>query len=1163
MNSTGERDRRPTPALVWVWLHDGRTLNTAPVSFQAAGLDRPSFHFRRLSSFGLRRRPISSWHKHGYVCFLLPSLDLTICQDVERNPGPLTHHSTGRANPPPSAISLADKPSSQAQIATKFYSRTDLLRLRSSGPSYLYQSSLCLLQALGIFKYRGCRAGKADKARKHAVHNILPISSSRRDCRSLNIQLVTSNGVNPSVLKPLRSLLSSSLSSNNLRFAICNARSIRNKVETIIDHAVGNDIGICIFTETWLNDLDSVCIADLSRHGYLFKSFPRQSNRSGGGTGILFRDSFDATLLDGKEHNSFEFSEWILKTTNRSIRIVAVYRPPNSSASVFLDEFSSYLENIVMCPEPLIIAGDFNFHMDLVHSNCAIRFKELLETFSLSQHVTMSTHISGHILDLIITRSTSDLILGPINVTLPISDHFFVECFIRFPSSSISTKSVSYRRLKNIDIDAFKSDITSSVLCSDTHWSNLGDLSKQYSSTLTEILDKHAPIKTKTLVTRAKIPWFNADVLQFKRIRRKAERKALKSGLSSDWLAYRKICNRYSALLKSTRASYYSDLIGQCAGDSGKLFKLVSFLCKGPNVNDLPPHDDPVLLANKFGEFFVKKIELIKDSISDIEVNPPYSDTAAPAVELDSFSPLSVEDVCNIISTSSNASCSLDPIPTWLVKSCLDVLAPSITRMVNLSIRHAYVPDDWKTAIVKPLLKKPGLELTYKNFRPVSNLTFISKIVEKAVLSQLFKHCEYNAPLPKLQSGFRRFHSTETALLKVQSDILMSMDHQEITLLVLLDLSAAFDTIDHQILLNVLESDFGIIGSAHKWFASYLSGRKQRVLINDRTSDDFHLNCGVPQGSCMGPILFILYISRLYHVIANHLPSAHGYADDTQLYLSFRPNDISSQDHAIAALEACISDVRSWLIYNRLLINDSKTEFLVVGSRHQLSKIAIDSITVGNSTIQPLNSVRNLGSWFDSNMSMSIHIGKICSKAFHGLYKIRQIRKFLSPESTKTLVHAFVTSHLDYCNSLLFGVPKYQTERLQKVLNAAARLIFRIPKFHHISSALYNLHWLPVAYRVHFKLLLLIYKALNNQGPLYIKEYLQPHSVKGHQLRSCDQGLLKVPRTNFKTFGDRAFARSGPFLWNELPLEIRNSPSVTIFKSKLKTHLFKLAYSLF
>ena len=169
-------------------------------------------------------------------------------------------------------------------------------------------------------------------------------------------------------------------------------------------------------------------------------------------------------------------------------------------------------------------------------------------------------------------------------------------------------------------------------------------------------------------------------------------------------------------------------------------------------------------------------------------------------------------------------------------------------------------------------------------------------------------------------------------------------------------------------------------------------------------------------------------------MISNHLSSAHGYADDRQLYLSFRPNDRSSQNHAIASVEACISDVRAWLIHNRLLINDSKTEFLVVGSRHQLSKIAIDSIAVGDSTIHPVNSVRNLGSWFDSNMSMSVHIGKICSKAFYGLCKIRQLRKFLNPASTKTLVHAFVTSHLDYCNSLLFGVPKYQIDRLQKVL---------------------------------------------------------------------------------------------------------------------------------
>ena len=147
------------------------------------------------------------------------------------------------------------------------------------------------------------------------------------------------------------------------------------------------------------------------------------------------------------------------------------------------------------------------------------------------------------------------------------------------------------------------------------------------------------------------------------------------------------------------------------------------------------------------------------------------------------------------------------------------------------------------------------------------------------------------------------------------------------------------------------------------------------------------------------------------------------------------------------------------------------------------------------------------------------------------MYKIRQIRKFLNPESTKTLVHSFVTSHLDYCNSLLFGVPKYQIDRLQKELNAAARLIFRIPKFDpHNFARLIPSSRLPVAYRVHFKLLLLVYKSLNNQVPQYIQEYLQPYSVTGHHLRSCDQGLLKIPRTNFKTFGDRAFARSVPLI---------------------------------
>ena len=194
----------------------------------------------------------------------------------------------------------------------------------------------------------------------------------------------------------------------------------------------------------------------------------------------------------------------------------------------------------------------------------------------------------------------------------------------------------------------------------------------------------------------------------------------------------------------------------------------------------------------------------------------------------------------------------------------------------------------------------------------------------------------------------------------------------------LLDLSAVFDTIEHSILLNCLERDFGVSGTALEWFDSFLSDRKQRVLISGKASDDFNLNCGVPRGSCMGPVLFTRYVSRLFYTISHHLPSAHGYADDTQLYFSFRPMSLESQVEAIKVLESCIADVRSWFITNRLMINDTKTEFLTIGSRHQLAETAIDSIVVGESSIKPSESVQNPGSWFDAQMRMGVHIGKTC-----------------------------------------------------------------------------------------------------------------------------------------------------------------------------------------
>ena len=216
------------------------------------------------------------------------------------------------------------------------------------------------------------------------------------------------------------------------------------------------------------------------------------------------------------------------------------------------------------------------------------------------------------------------------------------------------------------------------------------------------------------------------------------------------------------------------------------------------------------------------------------------------------------------------------------------------------------------------------------------------------------------------------------------------------------------------------------------------------------------------------------------------------------------------------------------------------------------------SIKVGDSQIKPSEAVRNLSSWFDSHMNMNVQVGKMCSKAFYGLYNIRQIREFLSPESTKILVHAFVTCHLDYCNSLLHGISQCQINRLQKVLNSAARIITLTPIFHYITPVLLQLHWLPINFRIQFKIALFVHKSLNGTAPAYLKDLLRPQSQPKYHLRSRDQHLLAVPRIFRKTLGDRACSTE---TLEHHPAEIRESANIDIFKRKLKTHFFKLALS--
>ena len=461
-----------------------------------------------------------------------------------------------------------------------------------------------------------------------------------------------------------------------------------------------------------------------------------------------------------KFFESFELMDLTVNSSSRcaSVRLVVIYRPQMTAdkcptAPRFFNEFSSLLEELAIYPGHIMVCGDFNIHVDDVANSNTALLNDVVISYNLNQHVRSPTHEAGHTLDLILTRFSDDFVLDDsitISNILP-SDHALVECILNISKPPPNKIVIKTRKFREIDIDAFRCDITKSALFLAPS-SELVTVVEQYENILSDLLNRHAPEITRTITARPHAPWYCDSLREAKRDLRRWERLRNSTNLEVYKQVFRDQRARYRALLNKARCEYHINSFEDC--NTRQLFQKFNKLSSSSTAKVLPSKNtaSDAQLANQFVEFFSKKVKNIRNELSSHLIGPTSSVpgpsstiNAADRPTFAEFSPVTKVAVKRLVVNSPSSSCDQDPIPTWLVKKCVNELAPVLTRIINLSLMNGRFPDSFKHAQVDPLIKKSGLDPeVLTNYRPIAKLKFLGKLVERASVKQTHAYLDLN-----------------------------------------------------------------------------------------------------------------------------------------------------------------------------------------------------------------------------------------------------------------------------------------------------------------------------------------------------------------------------------------------------------------------------------
>ena len=861
--------------------------------------------------------------------------------------------------------------------------------------------------------------------------------------------------------------------------------------------------------------------------------------------------------------------------------------------SDFISEFNSLLSGLNRSLTPYIICGDFNIRWNIADDSKTIAFKDLLDEYgTVSCTPESKTHTLGNTIDFILVdpslHSSNGISEARVDVHETLSDHFPVHfsCLLTKAPPEKPQKIKYVRKLKNIHEEFFNMDIISSLSKNFPLSGSFEEQVNAFDACLSEVLETHAPLVACKTNHDPRPGWMDHEYSLERATRRSLENQSHKTGDPEDRALFVEQRSYCSLLADHKRTKFYQKHITDNRGNQRVLFQVFNdLLDSDSNSHTMPDTLDGVALANKFNESFINKIDKIHSNIEDnalIDIktkndkyvaNSPIVDitdkannknlpinnnnnnednTPDPPIPgiksmLFEFEPTTVDEIRLVVKESGIKTSPSDPLPSTVMKISFEAALSCLTIVVNSSLKHGTI-EGVKEAIVRPLLKKAGLDYNdFLCFRPISNIPFVSKVIEKIVQRRTNTHLDLNNLNCDSQYGYKRNHGTETLLVHFVDQLLVAVDKKLGVVVLLIDLSAAFDTVCHSVLLRILSDELGIRGTALRWFKSFLTGRTQRVMVDGHLSEPIHLKFGVPQGSVLGPILFNLYTRSISKVFSSAGFSSSGYADDNSGLCAFTHH--TSYDVIMNNLPECFEKLRAWMNHHFLKINETKTEIIIFGSQSFLSSNIINGTFLESGhCIRASDSVKYLGVHFDSLLNFNKHINSVSSSCYLFIRKLSSIRKFLSQKDCESLVHAFISSRLDSCNSLFFGLTKANISKLQKVQNAAIRVITFKKKRESVKECYQELHWLDVHQRISFKILLIVFKCIQGIAPASLQTSIV---IKDQNAMTLETSYFPI-----SNIGRRAFTFYAPRQWNSLPADLRRVNKLDTFKAHLKTHLF-------